>query len=346
MLPRRWITAIVATVTLLGLLAAGGFPGGAAQPAGTPTSARGFVGAWLVTPTVGGETATALTTFNADGTILTSNRPVQPAPPVLPAPVLVQSLGHGSWVATGERTADVTFVFLQTDVAGTPLGTRTVRGSLELDAGNDTWTGTFSATVADPDGAVLQTSEGTVAARRITAASVPAASTPAATPVGFAEGTPTAAGEVVVAVDGLVERPLRLTAADLRGMRSRAVEVAWTTEAGRPERSIFRGVPLQLILEMAGPRLGLVRDAEVGSYVVVTGRDGYQAVVAWGEIAPRLAERPVILAWEQNGQPLTTERQPAQLVVPGDQRDERAVWGVVRIELRSAADAPAVTPTS
>ncbi len=342
MVPRPRITAILACVALLGLVAAGGFPGGAAQLEGTPTSVRGFVGAWLVTPTIGGEAATALTTFSADGTILTSNRPVQPAPPILPAPVLVQSLGHGSWVTTGERTADVTFVFLQTDVAGTPLGTRTIHGTLELDAGGNAWTGTFSATVADPTGVVLLTTEGTVAARRI--AAVPPASTPDATPVGFGDGTPTAAGEVVVEVDGLVERPLRLRAADLRGMRSRAVAVAWTTEAGRLERAIFRGVPLQLILDMAGPRLGLEQDAEIGSYVVVTGRDGYQAVVACGEIAPRLAERPVILAWEQNGQPLASERQPVQLVVPGDQRDERAVWGVVRIELRSAADAPAATP--
>ena len=49
-------------------------------------NAAGFVGAWVVTPTIAGQAAPALTTFMADGTI-------------------VQSLGHGAWLASGVRPA-------------------------------------------------------------------------------------------------------------------------------------------------------------------------------------------------------------------------------------------------
>lgn len=41
---------------------------------------------------------------------------------------------------------------------------------------------------------------------------------------------------------------------------------------------------------------------------------------------------PILLAWEQDGAPLTGEDGPVRLVVPGDTRGGRYVYGVVRIE--------------
>jgi len=115
----------------------------------------------------------------------------------------------------------------------------------------------------------------------------------------------------------------------------RAVEVVWVDERGGIQRHIFRGVPLNALLQAAGPQLGPERDA-AGAYVVVTGRDGYSAVVAFGEYAPRLGAERILVAWERDGALLPPGQAPAQLVVPDDQRAERAVWGIARIELRSA----------
>ena len=351
------ITVLLAAVVMLALLALGRLPGIGAQD-GTPVAtAGGFVGTWRVTPVIEGQATAALTTFNADGTVLTSNPPVQAAPPDLGAGVLVQSVGHGEWAATGERTADVTFVFVQSDGNGNYLGTRTTRGSLELDDDGETWTGTFDATVADAAGSVLFTAAGTVEATRIavepaTPSTVEGTIEAAETVLGGtpAPGTPpgdaTSADQAIVEVTGLVEQPLRLTLAELQAIGSRRVEVTWQTEDDRTETHVFRGVPLQAVLAQAGPRFGPERDARVSSYVVATGRDGYQAVVAWGEFAPLLGGEPVILAWEQDGRPLARERRPIQLIVPGDSRFHRAVWGVARIELRSVDDPSGATPTA
>ena len=171
------LTALIAGLVLLGLLGAGAYHAGRAQEA--PAGA-GFVGAWQVSPTIGGQTAVALTTFTADGTVFTSNRPVQPAPEGLAANVIVQSLGHGSWAATRERTADLTFVILQTDTAGAFRGTRTIRGSLELSDQGDSWSGTFSATIADAGGTEIATQVGQVEATRIAVEPMSPASTPPA----------------------------------------------------------------------------------------------------------------------------------------------------------------------
>ena len=154
---------VIAVLMIVGTV--GWAPWTTAQEASTAESP--FVGAWQVSPTIEGEAAVALTTFHDDGTIITSNRPVQTAPPGLAAEVLVQSLGHGSWSTTSERMADITFMFLQSDPNGTFLGTRTIRGVLELDESGDTWSGDFAIIVADPDGAVVLDTVGTVMATRI-----------------------------------------------------------------------------------------------------------------------------------------------------------------------------------
>ena len=148
----------------------GGTPAaGMAAPVRTEgdVAGSGFVGAWRVEPTIAGQINPALTTFTADGSVFTSNRPVQPGPPALTDGPIAQSLGHGSWEATGDRTASITFELIQTDLAGTYLGTRTIRGSLALDASGNVWTGAFAFAVADASGAVVQSGEGSVRATRI-----------------------------------------------------------------------------------------------------------------------------------------------------------------------------------
>ncbi len=69
--------------------------------------------------------------------------------------------------------------------------------------------------------------------------------------------------------------------------------------------------------------------ALVRAYAVITGADGYSAVLALGEIAPMFEGKQIILAETMNGKSLP----PGQfrLIVPGDQRGGRDVKDVTRI---------------
>lgn len=64
--------------------------------------------------------------------------------------------------------------------------------------------------------------------------------------------------------------------------------------------------------------------------------DGYQAVIAWGEIDPDFGNQPILVAYEQDGKPLDG----LQLIVPDDAHGGRYVSGLVNLSLR---DAPLVS---
>jgi hypothetical protein len=70
-------------------------------------------------------------------------------------------------------------------------------------------------------------------------------------------------------------------------------------------------------------------------YVLVTGTDGYRAVVALGEIAPEFGNRPAIVAYSVNGAPLGRNGM-ARLVVTGDAKPGRAVARLAAIEVFAA----------
>jgi len=96
----------------------------------------------------------------------------------------------------------------------------------------------------------------------------------------------------------------------------------------------------QLNAAFAGPLLWTVLNAAhavgpanpkaaVRGYVLVTGSDGYTAVIALGEIAPAFEEKRVILAETMDGKPLGAGH--LRVVVPGDARGGRSVRDVVSI---------------
>jgi hypothetical protein len=81
--------------------------------------------------------------------------------------------------------------------------------------------------------------------------------------------------------------------------------------------------------------------------VLATGADGYQAIIAWGELDPDFGAQPVLVAWQRDGQPLGEGQGIARLVVPADKRGGRHVATIARLELRdSAAPTPAVAAIS
>jgi hypothetical protein len=171
-------------VVVLGLVVAGVALGSrlpmiGAEEAPSPGQ-HGFVGAWQVTTLVEGQPPSPnLTTFYADGNVLTSNRPVFP-PASEAAAAEARSAGHGVWIAVDDRTIDVVFDVLVSDVNGTYLGTRTLQGHLTLDETGTAWSGPFTARVTDPSGAVVATTVGRVEATRIVVVPLELVSTPVA----------------------------------------------------------------------------------------------------------------------------------------------------------------------
>jgi hypothetical protein len=170
---------LFATLQAVAVTAAVGF--GAAQlrtgaQSGSPSAAsQGFTGAWRLTFETPVGPSQSLLTVTSDGTVLFSGRPVSPA--AGGNPITFASAGHGAWEETGQTTAAITWIGLVTDGAGNFLAVVTDSVEATLDANGNSWTGSYSATVADPDGNVLYVGNGTVQATRI-------AVEPLATPIG------------------------------------------------------------------------------------------------------------------------------------------------------------------
>jgi DMSO/TMAO reductase YedYZ molybdopterin-dependent catalytic subunit len=163
----------------------------------------------------------------------------------------------------------------------------------------------------------------------------PVAAAAPATPV----GTPGAGA--AIEIRGLVGRPGPITIAELQALPVRTVEASFQTIDGAEERHHYRGVRLYDLLQhvgvMAEPgdRTPLLR-----RYLVVTAHDGYRVVLAGGEIDLDFGNADILLAWEQDGAPLTGKQGPLELVVPGDRLSSRYVWGVVDIDVLGIESAP------
>ncbi|HEY7034496.1 MAG TPA: hypothetical protein VH482_24380 [Thermomicrobiales bacterium] len=168
-------------VALVGLVVAG-FALANRQPGTTAqeSTQAPIVGAWFVTTLLDNQPPSPnMTSFYADGTALTSNRPVYP-PATAGGTPEARSAGHGAWHANADGTVDLSFIVLVSDTSGTYLGTRTLDARITLDPSGDTWSAPFTATVTDPNGKVLAKSVGQANATRITVSPMELPGTPAA----------------------------------------------------------------------------------------------------------------------------------------------------------------------
>jgi DMSO/TMAO reductase YedYZ molybdopterin-dependent catalytic subunit len=163
----------------------------------------------------------------------------------------------------------------------------------------------------------------------------------AASPAASAASPAAATGSIVFG--GLVIHPGQVTVADLQRLPTETVDVTYQSGNGEEHHS-FTGVRLWDALS----QVGLVaapdeRNPTLTRFVVVTANDGYRVVFSGGELDPNFGHAPILLAWAQDGQPLTGDNGPLRLVVPGDVKGGRYVHGIIRIDVRSLAN-PAATP--
>jgi len=99
----------------------------------------------------------------------------------------------------------------------------------------------------------------------------------------------------------------------------------------------YSGVRLADLLTKMGAPLGSeLRGEALANYIVASGSDGYQVVLAIGEVDPSFHPGEVIVADGMEGKPLDAHSGPFKLVVTEDKRPARSVRNLTTIELKSA----------
>jgi hypothetical protein len=159
----------------------------------------------------------------------------------------------------------------------------------------------------------------TVPAEPTASAPVPPAAPLAAVPLAAA----------MVSVHGPGGRSASIGETDMRDMRRYSTTVAWGgghTYSGAALSDVLAQIGAPSEVRLHGPPLDQV--------VIVKGRDGFIAVLAIAETAMSFKGQPVILADEEDGKPLNEKEGPYRLVIGGELKPPRSVWGVVDVELR------------
>ncbi|HLJ60016.1 MAG TPA: molybdopterin-dependent oxidoreductase [bacterium] len=135
---------------------------------------------------------------------------------------------------------------------------------------------------------------------------------------------------------GVVRHPARVTLADLQRYPVSTLRVEFLAGTASTQAE-FAGVPLWVLVSAAGVVTDPRRKNDLlRKYVVVTGSDGYQAVIAVAEMLQDYGNQAILVAYRRDGAALPSDEGMARLVVPGDKRGGRYVDNIVRIEVRNA----------
>jgi DMSO/TMAO reductase YedYZ molybdopterin-dependent catalytic subunit len=135
---------------------------------------------------------------------------------------------------------------------------------------------------------------------------------------------------------------------DLAALKAlpRALVTTNPLAGGQPAgQHTFAGPLLYDLVSAAGVKTGTsVKNDVLKKAIVVTGSDGYAIAISFGEIDPRVANKKVLVAYEQDDQALPAKDGFARLIVPGDNFAGRYVSNVVKIEVKDMAPTvPAAT---
>lgn len=149
-------------------------------------------------------------------------------------------------------------------------------------------------------------------------------------------GLPLAAGEISLQLSGIAGRD---------GVAKPAVTLNASAFAALPHAKItvenhtYEGVPLHEILRRAGQPMGEeLRAGLLARYIMASAHDGYRVIFSLPEVDPVFGNNGALVVDMIDGHPLPENRGPLSLVVPGEKRHARWVWGLERIEVMSAPD--------
>jgi DMSO/TMAO reductase YedYZ molybdopterin-dependent catalytic subunit len=139
----------------------------------------------------------------------------------------------------------------------------------------------------------------------------------------------TVAAPAVLKVEGAVPTPLSLTAEDLAKMPRTTAQLA-----ADGTTTTYEGVLLYDILVKAGWQFGRgMTGKPMASYLLATGKDGYQVVFALPEIDPQFSGAKVMIADKADGSPLPAREQPFRIVAPEDKMHARSIYSLVKLEV-------------
>ena len=140
-------------------------------------------------------------------------------------------------------------------------------------------------------------------------------------PAADAQSAPPAA-PATLRLEGLVENPRTLSAAELAALPHRAQ----TTTDKDGKKHVYRGVALRDVLHLAGAPEGKgIHGAVLAEAVLASAADGYQVVFALPEIDADFSPQTILLADLRDGQPLPAHDGPYQLIVPLEKKPARWV---------------------
>jgi DMSO/TMAO reductase YedYZ molybdopterin-dependent catalytic subunit len=127
--------------------------------------------------------------------------------------------------------------------------------------------------------------------------------------------------------------PASLTMDAIAKLPSIQLKVAFATDHG-PRAASFEGPLLWTVLDSTHAVDPTKHREDVRQIVILTGVDGYTAMLALGEISPEFENKQVILAERMDGKPLDHPR----IVVPGDKRGGRSVHDLAKIVVLAPPD--------
>jgi DMSO/TMAO reductase YedYZ molybdopterin-dependent catalytic subunit len=135
-------------------------------------------------------------------------------------------------------------------------------------------------------------------------------------------------------IKGAVDHPRTVTPADLQH-EPQTTETVFMHTGHRALTGKFTGVSLWTLLEEAGVTTDATKKNDIlHRSVVVTGSDGYSAVLSIGEIAPEFGGDQAIIAYQEAGKPIDGADGFARLIIPGDKAAGRAVSAITSIEVK------------
>lgn len=151
--------------------------------------------------------------------------------------------------------------------------------------------------------------------------------------VTFAQAGQPPAADYSLSVGGEVERPLKLTPADLAKLPRRAV----SAKDHDGKEATFEGLELGEVLKLAGVKFGeQMRGKSLALFLVVDAADNYRAVFALPELDHAFTDRVILLADKRDGKPLAAAEGPLRIVVPDEKRQARWVRQVTALTIRRA----------
>jgi len=99
----------------------------------------------------------------------------------------------------------------------------------------------------------------------------------------------------------------------------------------------FEGVALKSVLEKAGVGFGdLLKGKRLASCLLVSGADGFQVVIVLPELDPSFTDKQVVLAFLQEGKPLSASDGPFRIMIPDEKRMSRWVKQVTTLKIVDA----------